>query len=298
MSISVTIASNSPGVANVVQQVESVPLPEIVDGDNAAIQDASELQLKPVGRCIYCGAKDDLTREHIVPFALSGNAVLPDASCKRCAAITGKVELQVLRGPMRAVRIYRKLQSRRGHSGAPAEYPLTIVRNGVQEVVHVPLDKYPVLLHFPTFALPRALAGLTGTGISMSGIATVSFGRSPREAMQELGAQEIVINTQGDQPAAFARMLAKIAYSFAVGLGHDTLLEGPSAVVQSILGHRDDIGDWVGTHTGPIRRYSGALHRIAVREDLDKGLLLADVHLFADSETPSYGVVLGRLARK
>ncbi|MFZ2652235.1 MAG: hypothetical protein WA210_19230 [Burkholderiaceae bacterium] len=299
MPTSITIASNTlGGETRLVQHVESTPLPEIVDVGSEALPDASALQFKPVGRCIYCGSQDDLTKEHIVPFALNGNAVLPQSSCKPCATVTGKFELQVLRGPLRAVRIYRRLQSRRGHLSAPAQYPLTIVREGVQERVQVPLDQYPVLLHFPTFAVPRALTGTSGAGIAMSGITTVSFGKNPQEVMRNLGAERIVIDTHDDHPTAFARMLAKIAYAFAVGLGHDALLETPAAIVPSILGHRDDIGDWVGTHTGPIRKYSGALHRIGIREDLHKGLLIADVHLFADSETPSYGVVLGRLARK
>ena len=45
----------------------------------------------PVGRCIYCGAfSNALTKEHIIPFGLAGNAlVLPKASCQTCAAITG-----------------------------------------------------------------------------------------------------------------------------------------------------------------------------------------------------------------
>jgi hypothetical protein len=298
MPISVTITSNSLAKSDAVHVIETVPLPTIVEGTVEGHEDASALQLKPAGRCIYCGAEGDLTKEHIVPFALNGNSVLPDASCKRCAAITSKFELHVLRGSMRSVRIYRRLQSRRGHSGALIEYPLTIVRNGVQQMVHVPLDKYPILLNFPTFAVPRAFAGLTGVGISVAGITTVSFGRRPEDVMRELGAEQIIVNSHADQPTAFARMVAKIAYAFAVGMGHDALLDGPSVVVPGILGDRDDIGDWVGTHTGPIHKYSGALHRIAVREDLDKGLLLADVHLFCDSETPSYGVILGRLARK
>lgn len=48
----------------------------------------------------------------------------------------------------------------------------------------------------------------------------------------------------------------------------------------------------------PIRKYPGLLHRIALIEDHERELLIADIQLFADSETPSYGVILGKLDKK
>jgi hypothetical protein len=90
-------------------------------------------------------------------------------------------------------------------------------------------------------------------------------------------------------------MLAKIGYAMAVAQGAESLIDGGCPALPSILGEDDDIGRWVGTLTDPIRNYPGLLHRIAIHEDRDKGLLLAEIQLFADSETPSYGVILGRL---
>jgi hypothetical protein len=49
----------------------------------------------PVGRCIYCGSDggpDGLREEHIIPYSLGGNAVLEEASCSRCEAITSYLE--------------------------------------------------------------------------------------------------------------------------------------------------------------------------------------------------------------
>lgn len=42
--------------------------------------------------------------------------------------------------------------------------------------------------------------------------------------------------------------------------------------------------------------HDGLLHRIIMHEDRHKNLLVAEVHLFSDSETPRYGVILGELA--
>jgi hypothetical protein len=43
----------------------------------------------------------------------------------------------------------------------------------------------------------------------------------------------------------------------------------------------------------PPQAHPGELHRLILHQQ--QGLLIAEVQLFADSETPSYGVILGRL---
>jgi hypothetical protein len=90
-------------------------------------------------------------------------------------------------------------------------------------------------------------------------------------------------------------MLAKIAWAMAVAEGKHNRLNGPSPILPSIRGEADDIGRWVGTLTDSIRRYPGLLHRVLIHEDCEKGMLIAEIQLFADSETPSYGIILGRL---
>ena len=50
----------------------------------------------PVGRCIYCGATEPpadigrFTDEHIIPLAMGGNLILPQASCKQCEKIINR----------------------------------------------------------------------------------------------------------------------------------------------------------------------------------------------------------------
>ena len=90
-------------------------------------------------------------------------------------------------------------------------------------------------------------------------------------------------------------MIAKIAYAMAVSNKEAEQLDGPALVLPAIRGQADDIGQWVGTLSDPIRKYPGLLHRMAIAQDKERGLLLGEVQLFADSETPSYGVVIGRL---
>src|SRR3712207_8495388 len=59
----------------------------------------------PVGRCIYCDAERyapdsarGLAEEHIIPYGLNGDLVLPEASCRRCERITGRNDSLMLKG--------------------------------------------------------------------------------------------------------------------------------------------------------------------------------------------------------
>lgn len=249
----------------------------------------------PAGRCIYCGSTEELEKEHILPFALSGTAILPKASCRKCASITGSVEQELLRGSFWPVRIFRNLKSRTKHKDAPATFPMTFVRNGKQEVHQLKIDELPILLHFPLLAPPGYLSPGTPTaGVQLSGLATVRFGKDPIQAVSLRGATGLQVS-ESHKPVVFARMIAKIAYAFAYAEGAMSDMDGEAFVCPAILGEKDEIGRWVGTLTDPPKGHLGTLHRIEVRHDRQRGLLCAEVQLFSDSETPSYGVILGRL---
>ncbi|MGZ7077078.1 MAG: hypothetical protein ACXVJL_13855, partial [Candidatus Angelobacter sp.] len=222
-----------------------------------------------------------------------GTAILPDSTCEECAKITGQVEQKVLRGQMQAVRVYRALKSRTKYKRAPKQYPLTIVKDGVEQQVELAIEDYPILLHFPLFTPPSYLVP-GSKGIGLIGVSTVSFGPDPKAVAKRLGADHIA-NPSQQEPAAFARMIAKIGFAWAAAEGKLGLLENPPLVVPAILGHTDDIGRWVGTITEPIQKHPGHLHRILISEDRDRKVLMAGVQLLSDSGTPMYGVVLGQL---
>jgi hypothetical protein len=277
------------------EQILSPDLPEVIQCSSEGITDLAESTFPPVNHCIYCGATDDLRKEHIIPFGLSGTAFLPKATCPRCARITSAFEAQVLRGPMRAVRVLRRLQSYSKHRGAPTTARLTIVHDGIRETVALPLHEYPILLHFPIFTAPGFLTGQNPSGVSVTGVHTVLYGPSPETALARFGGQEMTLDTQRTRPVAFARMITKIAYGMAFAQGALNQIDEPCPVLPAILNEPDEIARWVGTFTDPIRKYPGLLHRIAIQPDFARRLLIGQVQLFADSETPTYGVILGRL---
>lgn len=247
----------------------------------------------PVGYCIYCGSTESLSDEHIVPYGLSGDAVLPRASCGVCARETGRFEQLVLRGPLRSARIHRRLKSRTRHRDGPDMHRLVLVRESGEEEVDVPLADYPILLHFPIFSQPGCVTGLKLPGIQMQGIQTILFGPHPEEVAKRHGAKQVRFPTTREQPVAFARMIAKIGYGYACATGQTSRIDGSSPVVSCIRGMADDVGQWVFTENSRTVSYPGLLHRIVIHEI--GGSLVAEVHLFADSQTPRYGVVLGRL---
>jgi hypothetical protein len=191
----------------------------------------------------------------------------------------------------------RDIQSRRQHKKAPKSYPLTVERKGKNESIELSLDEYPIVIPFPLFSVPGYLnpEGYD-KGIKLEGIASVSFGPRPEHVLKNLGAERISFQPRADKPVDFARMIAKIAFSMAVAVGASAeIIKHNSLVLPAILGEADDIGRWIGTITDPISNHQGHLHRVLIQRDSQKGLLMGDVQLFSDSQTPRYGVILGEL---
>lgn len=77
--------------------------------------------------------------------------------------------------------------------------------------------------------------------------------------------------------------------------GAINLAEGIPPIVSSILGKKNEIGRWVGNLSTTLSKKEGLLHRLSLISDDEKGLLIGEVQLFADSDTPSYQVILGKL---
>lgn len=269
-----------------------------MDNSYPTLETIARKRFAPYGKCIYCDAMEGLTTEHIIPFGLGGTLELPQSSCLRCATETSRIERAILRGELRPVRVLRALQSRRKHKDAPQAYPLIIVRQGREETVELPLERYPVLVPFPDFAPARlAVGGLSKPGIDVAGVITVSFGADPATVLHELGATAIRPSV-GTRPAQFARMVAKIAYAMAAATGALSLIEGPSPIREVILGSNTHIGDYIGTLTYPLQAHDGQLHRVVILPDRSTGQLVGDVQLFSDSHAPRYGVLLGTLSRE
>jgi len=241
-----------------------------------------------VGECIYCGGKwGKLTDEHIVPYGLGGNWILPESSCERCAKITSQTEFEVLRKQLIQVRARLDLPSRK--SSLPIEMPLTVQLGDEAKTFFLPKAQHPTLAVFLLYPLPGVLGGNSPErGINVIGHQLYRVGGPPvKETVESLGSKKLTF-TQKFVGNEFERMLAKIAFGFAVAqLGLDAVRL--SRLRATILGKEDDAGRWVGTgaYHPPA---STMLHEVKLFEG--GGWLFAKVRLLASMRTPEYIVVI------
>jgi hypothetical protein len=223
----------------------------------------STLRFDPAGECIYCGAQEGLTDEHIVPLALDGNMILPKASCEDCSKITSEFERLVLRGFMHDARLAAGFKSRR-----PQNQPKTIrIRlvdqdNNVTEV-GVPRLEAPGLLTLPTFTLPSFLLGEPPvTGINIRGFQLVNMGSQGdlEQFVRDQGATGLQAHSAPDIEA-LGQMLAKIAYSYAVAV--TGVVDRESSPLPHIMRDRTNNGRWIGSDVFRLKSEdAGATHAL------------------------------------
>lgn len=258
----------------------------------------TELWYPPVGTCIYCGATDDLTDEHIVPLALGGLHVLPKSSCADCQKITSRDERFVARDMFGAYRHKNKIQSRRPNKNH--EFPATI-RDPLhsRRSENLPLEHHPGLMILPAFTPPKVMLGEVALG--------ESFGEGrlyPYMQPYDQNAAKTALGFKKSEQIAsriifsehtFARVLAKIGHATAVA---EFTLSGFDPVLSDvILDKYANIHDFVGGELeAPIPWKEGkAVYDIQCRIhwiDLSP-ILFIQIRLFSELPTPIYFVVAG-----
>jgi hypothetical protein len=246
---------------------------------------------------MYCGATDrNLSEEHIVPLGLGGVWVLRKASCGNCRDITSKFESDVLRNTLLPARAKLKLPTRH-KGGLPNELPITVGKTGQQETIQLPVDQHPTVLFLPRFKLPAYIDGRDyKAGIEVQGMYIYQLGPpSPQDFAKESNFDNLTYTSTFNSLSGgfgFARLLAKIAYGFAVaefgsGIIRDTY------VLPSILGRTDDVGKWVGC-AGESSDTTNKLHDIKI--GVRNSQIYVWIRLFAmlRGATPEYLVVVGQ----
>jgi hypothetical protein len=259
------------------------------------------LHARPVGSCIYCGSRDDLTDEHIIPAALGGNYVLPQSSCKDCNKITSKFEREVLRGFMWEARVAANFPTRRPKE-RPKTLPLEVERGGKYETVQIAASDHPGFLDLPLLAPAGVLVGRPPTrGVMIQGHERLLFGKHPGDVLKQLGATAMKATFNWDV-TAFAKLLAKIGYGMAVAhLG--ALPLDQIKVLPLIRGEADDASYWIGSETFRLKieerrpNHAAMLMRVPDPGERFADLLCVRVKLFAPSGATGYRVVLRKVWR-
>lgn len=259
---------------------------------------------QPVGKCIYCGSTGKkLTDEHIIAFGLNANSILPDASCEDCNKITSNVEGKILRGLAWQMRTFLGFQTRRSKD-VPNTFPLGLVKDGKEEIVHVPVTDHLIVLLLPLFKPPAFLDNRVfkknreyKEGIELTAIETVWFS-DPEKIRQHYQADRIFVVQKVDH-IAFAQMLGKIAYCLTVAeFGLDAIEE--AYVLPAILGKSNDIGQWVGSSDDTLAAAPGVSHTAQVQTyrwpdpNNPDGFILALIRLFSHVPSPGYMIIVGR----
>jgi hypothetical protein len=249
----------------------------------------------PVGVCIYCGSTENpLSDEHVIPFGLGGNLILPKASCRRCATITGEVERFCLRPMLGNYRSTLRLPTRR-----PKERPATVKvthwdAHGRQVTTDVPTDKYPGIALGYRLPPPGILidgdpqAPIEGELIVKTHLPELDRHRAPgKRTVLKLG----TFNT-----LKYMRMLAKIGHAHAVAkLGPNSFIP----LLQDLILGRTDTARWlVGTDpNADDLPPDSSLHELWLEQvEVSTGTyMVAGVRLFAFAGMPKYHVVVGQM---
>jgi hypothetical protein len=260
------------------------------------IQGNPTIQYKPVGECIYCGARGTrLTDEHIVSKGLGGSLILPEASCISCAGKTSAIEGAVLRNLLWSPRRNVGIRGRR-RKGPKLSPSVTAIVDGKEITISLPAADDPAWLFLMTMQAPGLLSGQPHDSSGLSGLWLTPLGGT--EAVQAMGIREMV--TPPFDTLRFCQFLAKIAHSFAMAtlprvhiapLLLPLILKATTRKTVYFPCYQL-VGGFPQTFSN-----SDSLHEIALRGVIANGILYAVVHirLFANLGAPVYTVVAGRI---
>lgn len=253
----------------------------------------------PAKHCIYCNTQTGpLTREHIIPYSLGGNIVLPKASCAEHAALTSELEREVARDTYGV---------HRAHEGAPSRRKgrHELVLNSTVEVEGV--DNYgrpatasvrvgdlPKLPMVVILNPPKILSGTVPDAEGGFSLECAPDSRDPafNKLMTRLGWSKISANSAPIRVLTFLRVLAKIGHAFACAeIGSTSFAP---TLLPLILGNDSDGLDYVGGFS-PAQEQSNVPLLLREEDHQGKKLLIAEISLLFLPKLPRYQVVCGIL---
>lgn len=245
--------------------------------------------------CIYCSSREQLSNEHVIPFAWGGTVQIHHGSCEACRLITSDFENYALNdGAMAHVRKALELPSRSKHKSARQSLGMALTDKDGQHVVLPEAVVPPIILGFPLFVRPGLLVGDgERTTLDMEGIAAAAFGDDVAAFLREHSASGATQRESPKRAMALARTFAKIAYGWAWRDGVVQRLGGVDNLVDAFMNNPARLGAHVGTKPPPYERFAGCTLRIEYRLAMPQQLVYMEIQVFADAGAPTYEVVLG-----
>jgi hypothetical protein len=250
-----------------------------------------------VGRCIYCGSTDPpLTIEHIFPRGLAGNWELPESTCDECREKTGGAEQAVLRSSIGIARISLGFKSSKPKDRPKFGDAITGAPGTPQRAIKIPIEEYPTVLFLPTPPPPGILTNTPASGMWQPAFLIIVD--ETEKAKAELKYGPLTFPSGMQSPHIWARMLAKIAYSWVVAeKGYGSFTPFVTPII------RQETNSWsyyVGAAPRglfPVKALEPGLsvHYIEQRNMVWEGriLIVVTVRLFDRYGGPHYLVVVG-----
>jgi hypothetical protein len=258
------------------------------------------------GRCVYClenirdWPQEQITDEHIIPRALNGSLIIRNGACKSCAELSNQsYENVALNNDLLIARRILELKKsrKRGKNQKPPRPLPPVARGDATMDAEAEFDlaladgNYPN--HFSLVQFPpagRVIGEKSGADLKSIRLQIFNLGNHQGRA-DNVTVRSPMVN------GPFAKMLAKIAYCFAVAeRGFEGF--GGQDIRDLLAGRRDDVYDFVGTVATPELLTTRHLHSLYFRQRGDWLTVL--VHLFASCGAegkPShpYEVVVGKI---
>lgn len=254
------------------------------------------IRYRPVGFCIYCGANNCLTDEHVVPYGLGGNSlVLPKASCNSCAKITGQFENNFLRITSGQLREMLDAPTR-GKSARTGRCELAVferltdgqLRPMNYSIVY-PIDEAPIF--YPAIVLPPPGILSNNTPGPGHDIAVRPLLMNKSASLSGIS-QDRRVYLGKFRPADTLRQLIKIAYGYAIGVLGAT---GFKPIVQElILGKSEEFLHVLGcfSEESPPDGKMVSLEQ-GYAEVGGNRYVVVKIRIYGQLPTPTYCVVVG-----
>lgn len=188
----------------------------------------SDVNTKPLGFCMYCGSKQHLTKEHIMPRFLKGAWVFPKSSCEECRGITKTFERLVANEIFGGYRLTRGLKPSSKKVSLPKHIPVKLRAGDVVRQKMISVDEAPQIpLWLPVFPPPGILAKSEPKPLTEIGIgwwaSFIDLNHHPEQkhlwiAAADSTADDISFGNEftPENLIAFAQMLTKIAHGAAM----------------------------------------------------------------------------------
>ncbi|MAM40394.1 hypothetical protein AX777_04725 [Sphingobium yanoikuyae] len=259
------------------------------------------------GICIYCGITlppEELTDEHVIPYALGHNTLIFEkSSCKQCAEIIQPYEQAVLRQQLGDFRLKVDAPSRTKKRNRPTTVTLPFVEiDGEGRLIRdlgtrtFPLAEAPLVLNLWTLPEAGIMRGdLDGSDLRGRPWSFADHTRADeinRQIAAETGAIHVAMKVGEVNRDYFLRFLAKTAHAYATA---DLGLDGFTPFLNDlILNQAHDLTKFVGG-TLPLQRSATNADTVLMSIGTARDLVAVLFQFYPSLKSPAYAIIVGAM---